>query len=399
MSKFNGQKSKARNVFITIIGIGVFLYYFFDINPLYTFKYIRYAGDKVEQKLNQTNYGTDSDGELNSTEVEEAMNQIRSNLPEKNSYNKSQESNTIKSQVVKTDTGTEVHLQEVKNLGYTFYLAEIDSVGATSITDDLKNQITSIIYTAKFPANLLKETPIIILNSLALTGDQYISVSNGNLNIPDLKPDFLSEGGLYLSYPNGSSVIVINKSALLKGDFKEVLTHELGHAVGSKLTDQDWAQFYKLRNIPTNQTRRGTTWKTSPTEDFAEVYKNIFTSYDIKTFYGQYVPRFGKTEGYMSECYGAYDNAFNKYQPKPVMDESSSGLLMLNQDVLSYSMGEVSDSVLSQINSDEILQSCRRDIMTNPDKHQSEWGRGVPYKSSVDQATKDFILNIVARLN
>ncbi|MDD4989590.1 MAG: hypothetical protein PHV42_04170, partial [Candidatus Pacebacteria bacterium] len=67
---------------------------------------------------------------------------------------------------VKTNSGTQVALQEVKNLGYDFYLGEIETSGTTNINDDLKNQITKVAYTGQFPPSLLKSDPIIILNNL-----------------------------------------------------------------------------------------------------------------------------------------------------------------------------------------------------------------------------------------
>lgn len=394
MSKLNGHKSKARNVFIAILAIGVFLYYFLDITPQYIYKYIIYLTDKNKQTLNETNYGTDSDGE-------EVMNQLRANLPEKNSHSQSQVDNTIKSPVMKTNIGTEVHLQEVKNLGYTFSLGEIDSTGATSITDDLKNQITSIVYTSKFPANLLKETPIIILNSLALTGDQYISVPAGKLEIPDLKPDFLSEGGIYLTYNNGSAVVVINKTTLLKGEFNEVLTHELGHAVGSKLTEQEWVEFYKLRNIPAGQPRRGTNWSTSPLEDFAEVYKNIFTNKEIHTYFGQLIPAsvaqvmYGDIE--RGKCSSVSKDALARYDIKPEIAGDDPDMMSKAFDYGLHG-GIASSTIRAKINADEAVQTCRSEVMLNPSKYPSEWSYGVPYKSSVNQVTKNFISSIINRL-
>jgi hypothetical protein len=110
------------------------------------------------------------------------------------------------------DKSKEVPLEQVNNLGYNFYLGEIEIANTTNVTDDLKNQITKIIYNAHFPERILKDTPIIILNNLALTPGQYVTTSNGNMQIPNLKADFLSEGGLYAQFTGNMAIIFINKS-------------------------------------------------------------------------------------------------------------------------------------------------------------------------------------------
>ena len=53
-------------------------------------------------------------------------------------------------------------IQEVKNLGYDFYLGQIEEPGVNDINDDVKNQITKVVYDTHFPETLLKSTPIII---------------------------------------------------------------------------------------------------------------------------------------------------------------------------------------------------------------------------------------------
>ena len=295
---------------------------------------------------------------------------------------------------VQSQSGHQIPLQEVKNLGYDFYIGEIDSTGTTNITDDIKNQVTKIAYTGQFPTSLLKTVPIIILNNLALTGDQYISVPAGNLKVPDLKPDFLSEGGIYVTFTNGPAVIFINKPIIAQGQFTEVLAHELGHAVGSKLTDQDWVKFYQLRGIPASTSRHGTNWNLSPEEDFAEVYKNVYTGIAVRTYYGQLIPSFGDVE--IGSCMMTYMDAQSRYTPKSAADPNDPSAwlkAMQNPPKIDYS------AVSAQANADAKVQACRRDVMMNQAAHASDWAYGVPYKSNVGLATKTFISGIMTRLN
>lgn len=182
-----------------------------------------------------------------------------------------------------------IALQQVNNLGYTFYVGQIDYQNVPAISDDIKNQITKIIVNTKFPKNILKTIPIVFVNSLAIKPGQYIADPNNVKRLVDTNvfgPDFLNEGGKYATYDNGMSVIYLNKIILDKGLLVENLTHELGHAIGSRLSEQDLKKYYQLRNIPKNTPEFGTSWNTSPAEDFAEVYRSIFTGSSVRTIYG-----------------------------------------------------------------------------------------------------------------
>jgi len=281
-----------------------------------------------------------------------------------------------------TISGHEVRLETVKNLGYEFSLGQIDTAGTNNLTDDFKNQVTKIVYDAHFPQSVLSKIPIIVLNNLALTGDQYIKTSSGILKIPELKGDWLSEGGIYGTFTNGTGVIFINKPIIAKGQLTEVLTHELGHAIGSKLTDQDWQKYYQLRGIPAGTARHGTNWNTSPDEDFAEVYKNTYTGIPIRTYYGKLVSNLSQGIE-IGSCMLVYQNARSNYMPK-----STNNFGMPSFSTEDYS------AVSAKTDADPKVQACRREVMLNPSAHQSDWAFGTPYKFVVTQNINDFILKI-----
>ena len=276
--------------------------------------------------------------------------------------------------------GTAVPLQEVKNLGYDFYLGQIEEPSVNDINDDVKNQITKVVYETHFPESLLENTPIIILNNLALTGDQYILLGRARLHVPELKADFLSEGGLYVPYATNTAVIFINKSTIISGQLSYVLAHELGHTIGSTLTDSQWKTFYQLRDIPLDTPRAGTNWNLSPQEDFAEVYKNVFTGGDVQTFYGLLTPSMG---GDAMTCFNVYLQAQGNHQPKDY-----------ESDYIEYVIGKKHldiATIKSETSADPKVQACRRSVLSDPSKYKSDWELGMPYKSTVGPKTKQFI--------
>ena len=284
-------------------------------------------------------------------------------------------------------SGHNVPLQEVKNLGYDFYLGQIEEPGVNDINDDVKNQITKVAYDTHFPESLLKNTPIIILNNLALTGDQYISAQNARLHVPELKADFLSEGGFYAPYATNTAVIFINKSSITKGQLIDVLAHELGHAIGSTLTDSQWKTFYQLRNIPASTPRAGTNWNLSPQEDFAEVYKNVFTGEDVRTFYGLLMPNMGIE----ITCEDVYQQVRQSYFPTYDANDPLSWM----KSFAGTSKVDVA-TIDSEAAADPKVQACRRMVLSDPSKYKSDWSLGMPYKSTVGPKTKQFIETLAA---
>jgi len=303
----------------------------------------------------------------------ESTQSLTKTSPERVQTSSGTKTNSQQNVQVSPDTSKTISLQQVNNVGYSFYLGQIDYPNAPSLSDDTKNNITQVIYKSNIPKKLLNNVGIIVVNTLAVSEYQYIKTPTGNIAIPSFGPDFLSGGGIYSWNLSQMSFIFINKTKL--GSLSEILTHELAHHVGTQLTSAEWSKYYQLRNIPTGTPLGGQNWNTSPREDFAEVYMNIFTGLPIKTAYGLLL-----VNTYEVTCSDIYHEVADPYW----------------WDLFSGDNAELENT----INQNTKLQNCRREVMSNPDKYPEDWGMlGVPYKSVVDQATKNFVLGIIARLS
>lgn len=256
-------------------------------------------------------------------------------------------------------------LETVNNIGYTFKLGQIDYENSPNISDDLKNTITNILLDAGFPKNLLNNMAIVIVNTLAAPDVEAL-----------FNPIFLKGGGVFTTINNGIAYIFINKTIIGNStQLKDVLTHELGHRIDTQLTEQEWVEYYKLRGIPKNTPLNGEAWNLSPREDFADVYTNIFTGSQIKTSY-----------------YGFLE---------PVMDPileilGACGELLMEKSNQLIQNGMMESLKMAGQNSE--IQSCRKNIMLHPEKYTNEWRYGVPYKSVLTDATKNFVQKIINRL-
>ncbi|MDO8667933.1 MAG: hypothetical protein Q7K35_02425 [bacterium] len=294
--------------------------------------------------------------------------------------------------VVTNKDGTKTYPFEQVNLwGYTFYTSKIDGRGSIDIGSQNKQTIAKLLKTLGYPPSLTANLAIIAADpTLMRASDKFQIPWAGTMMIP---LSFQPEGGLYTQIGNGALI-------LLNGDGYDtmVLTHELGHQVGFHMTDQEWTQYYKLRAIPAKTPRILSNWNLSPEEDFAEVYKTVYklsaaggyipavyeSKWSIRTYYGVLTPSFLIDE--VNECKNLYDKARESY---------------LNTQSADYRLNHFSELMDSRsqlnmvLNANPEVQACRRE---NNGPSNYPLG-GQRYESQVDQATEQFIKNVVARLS
>lgn len=311
-----------------------------------------------------------------------------------------------KQQTSTLDKTKEITLEQVNNLGYTFYLGQIDNPSAAPISDTMKNDITRIVYNSKFPKSLLEKVPIIFVNNLALKPGQYIATPSGNMKVMDFGAGFLYEGGVYATYESGNFIIYINNDVLAKDSLTNILTHELGHAIGSTLTGADWTKYYGLRNIPIGTPRESGLWNLSPAEDFAEVYKNTFTGLGVRTYYGLLLPANFTMAGILEHtCGNTYTQIYNselatieKASPPSTCSPGDVGWPICDSGVAVRQAQQ--KSAEDTTNSNAKVQDCRRNVMAHPDQYPNDWQYGLaPYKSTVGPQTKEFINAAISKLN
>lgn len=308
--------------------------------------------------------------------------------------------NNINSLAVQNNPdGSKLYPVQYINLwGYEFYTSKIDKSGDIDIGSEAKQNIAKLLKKLTIPPTLTKKLIIVHVDpTLVYQGDR--------IQIPWVKEkisiSLQPEGGTHQEVYGGSVIalnnLVSNDSAanqaqnsdaldqmflqgVLLAEQQGVLVHELGHLIGSQLTDVEWKRYYKLRGIPSGTARRSSNWNMSPFEDFAEAYKNTYGYGDVRTLFGTLIET--GTGDMTTPCMEISVNLQNEWRTKhPIKD---------NEEYLIYSPSKM-DEAKAAIHSDPTLQACRRKNI----KGQF----GTNYVSEVNETTKKYIESIVTRLN
>ncbi len=282
--------------------------------------------------------------------------------------------------------GARVYPVQYNNLwGHEFYTSKIDQSGSVDIESESKQKIANLLNALGFPASLTRSLIFVHIDPTVVKQTDRLEIPWLPNNIPSfVSPSLQPQGGTYQNV-YGGSIIALNN---LVGFNPAVLTHELGHLIGYQLTDQEWAQYYKLRGIPNNTSRNLSDWKLSPQEDFAEVYKNTYkqgdsSEWNVTTQYGTLVPTSDYVE-FSTPCYTIkqklIDNYISKYRDP-------------NHDPLDFSfIFKLQKEAENAIQANSELQSCRR-----KNNGVSPFG-GPIYMVRVSEATKQFVKSVIAIL-
>lgn len=276
--------------------------------------------------------------------------------------------------VKESSSGKIYPFEQINLWGYSFYTSKIDGSDNVDIGSQNKQLIGKLFLKLEFPHGLTTKLAIISADpTLMRSNDKYQIPWAGTLQVPlAIQP----EGGLYTQVGGGALI-------LLNGGYDlGTLTHELGHQIGFNMTDQEWAQYYKLRSIPVSTPRHGSDWFLSPEEDFAEAYRSLYGegSSSIQTHYGILTLRSEFSIG--DPCYSIENDLTQNY--------ARSKLKPNDYMISSALMTEAKNAV--QANSK--LQSCRWAHVGEVDM----FGRPL-YANYVGPLTAKFIKSVVARLS
>lgn len=273
--------------------------------------------------------------------------------------------------------GSKIYSTEYNNLwGHEFYTSKIDQSGSVDIGSVSKQRIAKLLNSLSFPPRLTQKL-------LFVHVDPTITKPNDKVKIPwaggDASIALQPQGGSYQKI-YGGSVIALNNLISFN---HSLLTHELGHIIGSELTNEEWKQYYKLRNIPSDASWDGD-WKLSPGEDFAEVYKAVYISSPVMTQYGLLVP--ASIFEIETPCFEMASKIEQEYIKKNSTPTNISGFGTIS--------GELREKAKDATTRNSEVQSCRR-ANNKPDSFLGE----MLYINQLDDATVKFIKNIINRLN
>ena len=250
--------------------------------------------------------------------------------------------------------------------GYEFYTSKIDSSESIDIGSEAKQRIAHLLNSLDFPAALTKKLVIAGLDPTVVRANAALEVPWAKVPMRLSDATVMENNGIFFAHSDGG-IIFVNDYVRLD---LATLTHELGHLIGTRLTDEEWKEFYKLRNIPSHTPRSGTSWATSPTEDFAEVYK--FINRDrVVSKYSSDLPRWDIRTEFGILVNGRY--ALNS--------PCASIELKLKKELGSVNQG------------DPELQNCRRKNNGVDERLGARL-----FVSGVDDQTKQFIARVLVRL-
>ncbi len=275
--------------------------------------------------------------------------------------------------------GTKIYPVQLIDLwGYQFYTSKIDGSGIVDIGSGPKQSIGELLNTLRFPPALTRQLIVIQI-------DPTIVSSRDRLTVPWLGADIAGivqpQGGTYQDARGGAIISLNNRT----GFNLSVLAHELGHLIGQRMTDQEWSTYYQLRGIPAKTPRNLEDWTLSPSEDFAEVYRNIYypKGESVKTSYGLLVPKDGSTEPLTSDCFSLFLDLRRDWLSK---NSTTSSVFLYDQELISKAERAI------QI--DSRLQTCRNEHPNSPFSFL-----GPLYIRQVSDATVKFVGTVVARLS
>lgn len=338
--------------------------------PLPSSKYFNQQISKISDNTIQTiksfsNFFTDKTN--NQTQIIESDNSQQITQPVQQSTELPTPIKTDPLLVQISSNGTKIYQVQYNNIwGYEFYTSKIDQTGNIDIGSVQKQKISKLLKDIEFPPSLTKKLAIIYVDPALINQKTVMQFpwTKNNISIIALQP----EGGLFQTVEGGATIFI---NYLSTPDLS-LLTHELGHLIGHYLTEQEWAQFYKLRGIPDDTPQYSSNWNLSPQEDFAEVYKAVYGFSTINTGFGLLVPQYGG-ETPMTPCNTLFDTTRENYG--------------LNDAMLS-------EKTMAIINADPKLQECRKN-----NNRLSPVGGSMIYISQIDEPTKQFIEGVVDRIN